>query len=64
MQTKLSINYVSRKKLNINGKLNVYQQVTPSVTMRTTKCNPERFTIVTKQDDELLHRECSLTLEG
>ena len=64
MQTKLSINYVSRKKLNINGKLNVYQQFTPSVTMLTTKCNPERFTIVTKQDDELLHRECSLTLEG
>lgn len=53
----LSINYVSRKKLNINGKLNVS-------TVLTTKCNPERFTIVTKQDDELLHRECSLTLEG
>lgn len=53
----LSINYVSRKKLNINGKLNVS-------TVLTTKCNPERFTIVTKQDVELLHRECSLTLEG
>ena len=60
----LSINYFSRKKLNINGKLNVYQQFTPSVTMHTTKCKPERFTIVTKQDHELLHLECSLTSEG
>lgn len=66
MQTKLflSFNYVSRKKLSINGKHIVYQQFTPSVTMYTTKYKPERFTIVPKQDEEVLQPECRLTLEG
>lgn len=66
MQTKpfLSFNYVSRKKWSINGKHNVYQQFTPSVTRHATKYNPERFIIVPKQDDEVLHPECRLTLEG
>lgn len=66
MQTKpfLSFNYVSRKKLSINGRHNVYQQFIPSVTMHTTKDNPERFIIMPKQDDEALHPECRLTLEG
>lgn len=49
-----SFNYVSRKKLSINGKHNVYQHCTPSVTMYIhTKYNPERFLIVPKQEDEV-----------
>lgn len=50
---------MSQEVESINGKL-VYQQVTPSV---TTKYNPERFTIVPKQDDGVPHPECRLTLQ-
>lgn len=57
-------NYVPRKKLSINGKHNIYQQFTPSVSMHTTKYNPERLIIVPKQDDEVVRPECRLTLEG
>lgn len=57
-------NYVSRKKLSINGKHKVYQQSTPSVTMYTTEYNSERFIIVPKQEDEGLHLEWRLMLEG
>lgn len=66
MQTKLflSFNYIPRKKLSINGKHNIYQQFTPSVSMHTTKYNPERLIIVPKQGDEILRPECRLTLEG
>lgn len=47
----------------VNTQHNVYQQFTPLVTMYTTKYNPERFITVSKQDDEVLHSECRLTLE-
>lgn len=56
-------NYVSRKKLSINGKNNIYQQFALSVTMNATKFNSERFIIVPKQEDEGLHLQWRLTRE-
>lgn len=41
----VAFNDFARKKLSINGRHGIHQQQqrTPSVTMLTTKCHPERF---------------------